>query len=418
MGKIFYGWIIALTSLISLMIVFGARLSFQVFFVALIEDFGWSRASTAGAFSLSMLVFAVTSPLFGWLFDRFGPRWMFSVGATFFASGLWISSQITSQSQLYFWYGIVASIGITILGLTNYATLIAHWFQRQRGTAMGVAFAGTGLGSLLIVPLTEYWIGLWGWREALMGQSLLLVSLVFPLSILLLRLHPSQMGLFPDGDIQRTPLQKSSSNTVASPPTINWTVGAALQTPTFWLLIIAAFGGLFSLRMLTVHQVAAAVDVGFDRFFVATIMGFSGGVTVVAFIVWGIVADRIGRRFTFVISSVTMGGAIICILVLQDSSQAWLLYLYAILFGLGEGSRSSLLAAIISDTFPGDNVGRINGFVGMAFGSGAATGPWLAGYLFDLTGSYATALWVSLGVTGVSVLGVVLARWFEKQHYI
>lgn len=405
--KFFYGWGIVLASFASLAIVFGARLSFQVFFVALIEDFGWSRASTAGVFSVSMIVFSLTAVPFGWLLDRIGPRKLFSTGAMLFAAGLLMSGWVSTQWQLYFWYGLVASLGITILGLSNYATIIARWFRRKRGTAMGLAFAGTGIGTLVIIPLTERWITAWGWRAAMAGQAALLMAIVLPLSAFVLRLRPAELGLYPDGDAPSL-APDPRRNKPAALSAGNWSLGQAIRTPAFWLLLVASFGGLFSLRMLTVHQVAAAVDVGFDRFFAAAVMGFSGGIVVLAFIGWGLLADRIGRRRAFVVSSVTMGAAIVTLLIIHDASQVWLLYLYAILFGLGEGSRSSLLTAIMSDTFPGDSVGRINGFVGMAFGAGAATGSWLAGYLFDLTGSYAPALWVSLGITALSVTCVLL----------
>jgi MFS family permease len=326
-----------------------------------------------------------------------------------------MSGWISTQWQLYFWYGIVASIGITILGLSNYAAVISRWFQRQRGTALGVAFAGTGIGSLVIVPLTERWIAAWGWRLALVGQAGLLIVIVLPLSLFLLRLNPAELGLQPDGRLAEAEPYSAPRSPIASQPTppiiTDWTLVAAIRTPAFWLMLVAAFGALFALRMLTVHQVAAAVDVGFDRFFAAAVMGFSGGIVVLAFIGWGLLADRIGRRRAFVVSSATLAGAIMTLLIIHDGSQTGLLYLYAVLLGLGEGSRSSLLTAIMADTFPGQRLGLINGFVGMAFGAGAAVSSWLAGYLFDQTGSYALPLWIALAITGLSVVCVMLTAY-------
>jgi MFS family permease len=354
-----------------------------------------------------MVTFAVCAPLTGWALDRFGPRLLFSAGALLFAGGLLMSSWISTQWQLYLWYGIIASVGITILGLSNYGTLIARWFRRQRGAAMGLAFAGTGIGTLVIVPLTERWITAWGWRLALVGQAGLLAAIVLPLSFIILRLSPLELGLTPDGDGSS---RAANPGVRLSNPVLTgyWTLHEAMHTPAFWLLIVASFGALFSLRMLTVHQVAAAVDAGFERFFAAQVMGFSGAITVFAFIGWGLLADRMGRRRAFVVSSTTLIGAIMVLLIIRDASQDLLLYLYAVLFGLGEGSRISLLTAFMSDTFPGESVGRINGFVGMAFGAGAAAGSWLAGYLYDLTGNYALALWVALGVTVLSAGCVAL----------
>ncbi|MEM7030231.1 MAG: MFS transporter, partial [Chloroflexota bacterium] len=174
-SKIFYGWIITVGCFISLIVVFGMRLSFQVFFVALIDDFGWQRAETAGVFSISMVVFALVSPYAGKLLDQWGSRRMFSIGAIFCAVGLIGSSLTTVQWHLYVWYGVIVSVGITILGLSNYAALVSRWFQEKRGLAVGLAFSGTGAGTFIIVPLTERWITNWGWQWAMIAQGILML---------------------------------------------------------------------------------------------------------------------------------------------------------------------------------------------------------------------------------------------------
>jgi MFS family permease len=404
--RFYYGWIIVAVCSLTLLVAFGVRLSFSVFFVALIEAFGWPRGSTSLIFSVSMIVFAFVSTPAGMALDKWGARVVFGVGAGLMALGLFLSSRIQSLTQLTLAYGFVAGSGIAILGLGPQASLIARWFRRRRGMAIGITFAGTGLGSLLLTPGAEFLITRFDWRTAYLVLAGLAVA-VFPFIVIFLRHNQSKMGLQIDGEeTAGSPIRFSPQTT------INWHIRDIIRTPSFWLVLVAAAGAIGPLRMLTVHQLAVMADAGFARLFGATVVGLAGAVTAVAFILFGILSDRFGRRGAYAIGSVCLLLAMGLLGSLPRLVWPGWLWLYAVMLGLGEGSRSSLVTAVASDLFPGSALGAVNGAVGSAFGLGAAVFPWLAGILFDQTGSYN----IAFETASMAILLSTIALWLAPKY--
>jgi MFS family permease len=420
---LFYGWILVTASFVIVGLVFGVRLSFGIFFEALTRPdaagntaFAWTRGDTAGVFSVTMLVFAVTGTPSGWFLDRFGVRVTFSTGLLIMASGLFLTSRMTSLRQFYLFYGVWTGLGITMLGLTLHSVVISRWFDRQgrRGLAIGLAFAGTGIGILILAPLLERTITAGGWPAAyrLLAGALLFIGL--PLAVLLMRDFPIHLGLRPDGaDGPRRPQSSSPPTSNSSPtahpvPTTQWTLGSASRTLTFWLIMVSGMLSLFTLRMVSVHQVAHFVDKGVARLTAATVFGSAGVVTAAAFVVFGNLSDRMGRDVAFYLGAVAQISALVLLILLWEGAPVGLLYAYAGLWGVGEGSRSGLLTALASDKFPGPSLGSIVGTLGAFFGLGAAVGSWLAGFIYDVSGSYLVAFQIALAATVVATLGVFL----------
>ena len=399
-SKWFYGWVIVAVCNLSLMVVFGIRLSFTVFFVALIDEFGWTRADTSLIYSVSMLVFAAVSPLAGIGLDRWGARRTFGLGAAVLSFGLLLSSRVETLPQLTLAYGVVAGLGVTILGLGPQASLISRWFRRRRGLAIGITFAGTGIGSLLLTPGAEYMIRHYSWREAYIGLAVL-AFVILPLNVILLRLSPAEKQLHPDGLPEEPQVGESSESRE------DWKIGEVVRNPGFWLIMLAALGSIGPVRMLTVHQLAIAADAGFERSFASLVIGLTGIFTAIAFILMGVFSDRFGRLPVYIIGSICLVCAMIVIYRIDSPDQLGWLVMYIILLGIGEGSRSSLVTAAASDLFPGNALGAVNGAVGAFFGLGAAIFPWLAGRLYDLQGNY-LAVFI---FAGTAVLISVLALW-------
>ncbi|MCP4416455.1 MAG: MFS transporter [Chloroflexi bacterium] len=406
----FYGWVIVAVCGLIVLVSFGIRLSFTVFFVALLEEFNWTRADTAFIFSVSMIVFTVTSTWAGMMLDRWGVHRLFTAGAVLLALGLWFSSRVQSLMQLAIAYGIVVGLGITILGLGLQASVVSRWFRKKLGLAIGLTFAGTGIGTLVITPAAEYLVSQVGWRTAYLVLAGLAVAII-PFILLFLRLSPEEMGLQPDGNtvISNRSLPQSLFRS-------HWTMSQVVRTPSFWLLIVASLGAVGPIRMLTVHQLAAMVDAGFDHLQGATIIGLTGGITAVSFVVWGILSDRFGRQGVYALGSFCLLGAIGILGSVASFSSPNILFVYALLLGLGEGSRSSLVTAVASDIFPGNALSTVNGAIGAAFGAGAAFFPWLAGWLFDFSGSYKTAFQIGSGAVLISLIALWLAVTRTPKH--
>jgi len=425
---IFYGWIIVLVSFIVIGLVFGVRLSFGLFFDTLTHsgEFGWTRADTALAFSLTMIVFALTSTWVGWSLDRWGVRRVFVVGLLVLASGLALTSRMMSLVQFYLFYGVWTGFGITILGLSMQAAVIARWFDQlgRRGLAIGLAFSGTGIGILILAPVVERTIRSSDWRSAYLLLAGLVLALGLPAVLLLLRDRPADLGLLPDGLERRSPIlsdvnldrvgaQAAALSRVEARP---WTLRRALGAMNFWLLMASGTLSLFTLRMVTVHQVSHFVDNGIPRPLAATILGGTGLVTAISFIFFGSLSDRIGRSRSFYIGALAQGVALILLLTVGPETSRGMLTLYALLWGIGEGSRSGLLTAIAGDLFAGPSLGAILGALGGFFGIGAAAGSWFGGYMYDLSASYIVPFSLALLATGAAVFFIAVVQLRLRRH--
>lgn len=409
---IFYGWVVVGICFLVLCINFGVRLSFGIFFEAFTRDssLGWSRADTAGVFSLSVLTQAFTSGLIGWMLDRFGARAVYGVGLLVLGSGLIWTSRITSLLELYLAFGFVTGLGTAILGLTVHGTTVSRWFERggARGLAIGLAYAGTGIGIFVLAPIIERVIAASDWRNAYLLLATLALVGVLPITLLLLRGTPALLGLHAAG----APIaQTASGKPTAGPARRDWSFAAALRSPVFWLLMTAGFLSLFTLRMITVHQVAHFVDRGVPRLTAATAFGGAGLITAFAYIGFGTLSDRIGRERAFYLGAAAQITALVMLLSLPTNASLVYIYGYALLWGIGEGSRSGLLTAITSDYFSGTQLGSIVGTLGAFFGLGAAAGSWAGGLIFDAQGSYTLAL-ISAGVA--TILACVCVALTQK----
>jgi MFS family permease len=384
----------------------GLHGTFGVFFVAMLDTFGWSRAVTAGAISLAIIFEGACLPFAGGLIDRIGGRKTLIGGGLVLAAGLSLASTISSIWQFYFWIGIVSAFGIALIGMVPHVAIITREFPQRRGTALGIAWAGGGVGIVLLVPATQLMISNWGWSTAYVGLAVITAVLVIP-----------PVPLFLPAATSTAPKEAPTPNVQAEKQLeTDWTVKRALTNSAFWLLFIARTLASMGNQIIVTHQIAHAIDVGYAKVFAASIFGLMGVISIGGRILFGYLADVMKREVVFTWVQIVSSVGILALLGMHDASMPWLLYLYAVCYGLGQGSRALVLSAISADIFHGKHFGAIFGYFTFSIGLGGAVGAWLGGFLFDITHSYSVSFWASLACLVISVFIVLASSRIVKAQ--
>ena len=352
--------------------------SYTVFLIAFIEAFGWSRAQSSLAYSVSQMIGGATSPLIGVLVDRLGPRRMVLIGGALLASGLLASSQVHALWQLVILYGVVMTLGANCLGLVVFVPVLSRRFVRNRGMAVAIVQSANGFARAFSAPLSQMLIGSFGWRGAYLAQGGFMAAAFLPLGALF-RISPQD--------------RVSGASRAADE---GWTLAQAMRTPHFWLLsLVYVFTGLGSF-LVALHQLAFAVTMGFDKLYAAGVLGLGACLSLPGVILTGVLSDYIGRELSAVVTYGTSIFGVACAMLITGPDQHLLLWLHACFFGLTWGARGPAITAKTADLFPGPRLGTILGAITIGTGIGSAAGSWLAGWIFDTTGSYQVAFGLSI----------------------
>lgn len=400
-SRIYYGWTIVGVSFVTLGISFGIWYSFSVFFVAIIKEFGWSRAATAGVFSVFMMVQSGSAVLIGSLLDRHGPRKILPLGSILIVLGLLATSRIDSLFELYLFFGVMTGLGICAIGYPSHSIFLPKWFMKRRGLAIGIAMSGIGIGMQVLVPSIQYVISNYGWRTGFVALAVIVLGIVIPLNAIFQRKGPEEVGTWPDG--KEAPHMPPPTPGTAVIPDPQWTLARTLREPRYWFLFLTFTFTPMAIQGVLIHQVAHVVDKGFSAGKGAIIFGLVGIMGAVGKILFGALSDRIGRVRAFAMGMGCAFLGVLSLMTLQPGSGN-VLYLYAVFFGLGYGSIAPIFPAHAADLFYGPHFGRIYGSLSIGGGIGGASGTWLSGKIFDLTGRYRIAFLVMLSAILLSVI--------------
>jgi MFS family permease len=408
---IFYGWIVVAVAFVTMGLGVNARTAFSLLFPPILDEFGWERGLTAGAFSVGFLVSTVFTPWMGAVMDRHGPRWVIGAGVLAVGLGLALAPLVSAPWHLYVTLGILVSGGTLACGYTGHALFLPNWFVRRRGLAIGIAFSGVGVGSIVMLPWIQSVIVRSGWRAACVATAVIVVLTLLPLN-LLQRRRPEDLGLRPDGDAaSRDARHGAHPANVVDPAwaSIDWTLARAARTGRFWWMFIGFLGGLFAWYAVQVHQTKYLTEIGFTPSQAAWALGLVGFAGIAGQIVLGHLSDRIGREWVWTLGCAGFVISYAVLLALRTRPTPALLYVMVAAQGMLGYGLASVYGAIPAEIFQGKRYGTIFGTLSLASSSGAALGPWTAGALYDRTGTYTAAFCCAIAASVVSAAAIWLA---------
>lgn len=403
--KVFYGWIVDGASAVALLSAGGAYYGFGVFVKPLQAEFGWSHSLISVVQTVFYMAYGLSLYLSGKLSDRYGPRPLFAAGSLLLALGFGFSSRVDSVAQLIALY-VVAGLGTGTTWTTAVGT-VQRWFVAKRGLAVAVCSSGVGLGTLVFSPLLGLWISQYGWRTTYIIFGLSAAGLLAS-SIWFMAAKPEDKGLRPYGaPAGPNPGASEAAALRPHPAPGTW---RTIRSYNFIVLSLSYFFSVVPISLIAVHFVPHAVESGMGTAAAASAMGFIGAMSVPGRIAGGVTADRLGWKRAMALFCFLGSGTLVW---LTFSSNAWMFFLFAVLFGFSHGTRVPLLPGLAAQMFGTRSVGEIAGLItGLGVGLGGL-GALLAGFIVDATGSYA----IAFGVASASfVIAAVLAAMLRPPE--
>jgi MFS family permease len=392
--RIFYGYIVAAAAFCILLVVFGVRFTYGVFFTPMATELVWSHATTALAFSLSMFMEGVFNIILGGVTDKYGPRLMITISGLLIGLGYCLMPFVSSTWQFYLLYGGVIGIG-TGGTLVPLLSVITRWFKARRSLMSGIVMSGVGVGMLILAPIADRLIKMLEWRMTFLVLGILTIIIV-TIAAQFLKRDPSTKGLAPYGD--------DSEPAKGQPaPTLGLSLKQALGTYQLWFVLITFFCYGYISLSISIHIVPDAIKAGFASALAATVLATFGGLQIVGRIGMGLVADMLGNKRVYIIAFILSAADLLFLIMFGNA--IWAFFLFAIIFGISLGGLGSSQSPWIANLFGLKSHGLIFGVCGFGFTLGGALGPYISGKIFDVSGSYQ---WAFIVCAVVSITGFVL----------
>ena len=398
MRRPFYGWFIAGSAMVTLLITNGLTISgIRVFDVSLLESFGWSRGALTFRDFLTFAIAGLLGPAAGALADRFGVKRLMYFGAVLLLGLLLAYSRLQSTLGLYAIH-VGFAVVLVSCGLIVSIMLVSRWFVAKRGTALGLTVVGTSLGGIFLPPLGTWLIQQYGWRQAFMIEALLPVVLILVIAVVV-REFPADLGLEPLG---------AGGGGGAPIEQLGLSYAGALRTRTFWSLAFAAGTTFYAIMAAVAHLFLYGTDLGYSPQKAGAVLSLAFGMALIGKFGFGMLADYWDHKRVFLINLAVMLAGGILLATLKPA----LLWTAVILFGLGWGGLYTLIQLLTIECFGLRAAGKILGTITVVDAIGGGLGAWLTGLLYDRTGSYR----LPFAVLATLVLLALLAATRVRSH--
>jgi len=408
----FYGWWIVVATVLCFGLYSGTLFyGFGAFFLPVLTEFNATRSSLSVVFSFSKFETGILGPVEGLLIDRFGTRKLMFLAVILGGAGFLLLSRV--NSLMMFGVVFILCVALWMHAAFNMVPMIAtaNWFIKKRSRAIGIGMAGIGLAGI-IVPLLSWFIAQYGWREAFTIIGIVVWGIGIPLS-LIMRHKPEQHGYLPDGETPSAPVggrmtqvtdvgSSAAQTRETHPAEVDFTPRQALRTPAFWLISISFCLRLVTVSALALHFIPLLVDMGISLQTAGTMLGSIAAISVIGRIGIGWLGDIFDKRL---LTAACLATIALGLFVLSRAEQLWQVAIFLAIYPIPYGGASVLVRSITGEFFGRKAFGTIYGFIGIALMVGTIVGPLVMGYIYDVTGSYQSAL-------NLAALGCIIAIIF------
>jgi len=362
----------------------------------------------SGAYSMSFLLSGVLGIFTGRLSDTYGPRILLTVSGLVMGAALILMSYVDSLWQVYLVWGIPLGVGRGCCMVPLVSTL-PRWFEEKRGIAVGIAVAGIGLGGVIWPLLAQWLISSFSWPRAFFILGLIVFALITPLAQLI-KQSPERAGVKAYGETAAVIEEQSVALTSDLP------VNQVIKASRFWMLGLVHFCFIFAVQVINIHIAPYAQDIGFSDAVAASFLSVIAGASAFGRFSMGFISDKTGGRLALSVCLIIAILALICLLFAQE---AWMFYLFAVVFGLACGGLVPLTTVVIAELFGLKYLGAIIGVMLLIGSAGGSLGAPLAGTIFDITGGYSVAFSLCIALCALAIIfSVILLRYKVERSKV
>ena len=408
---IFYGWYILAACFVILFLTTGVRYTIGVVFKPLITEFGWDRGLLSLGFFINMTIYSFSIIIAGRAYDRYGPKWVIIISNVFLSTGFMSLAFIGSFRGFFIFYGIVAALGMGGTTVPLFAVLTSKWFEKGRGLAVSLGLTGSCVGQFVLVPIFTILVLRFGWRISYFFIGLVMLIIITTLAFWVIKGDPHDLGLKPWGHTNEVKLRKEGDKKPAALESRDLGLTDAMKTYSFWLFVAFMFicgSGDF---MVTTHLIPMVTDYNIPPTTAGNMLAWLGLMSLPGILIAGPLSDKIGTKIPIFLTFLLRFVLFILILKYQNLVS---FYIFACAFGFTLLITAPLNAILVGRLYGFSHIGLISGFITTIHHLGGGFLAYVAGEVFDRTGSYRLIFILSAVMVLIAALCTVLIK--ERRY--